>query len=106
VNTKWDIVFMDRNVITGFVTAVAWEAVSKQGQEEVHSVGRIDYVEGVIDDDFIPFEDIKEKDVIDWVKSQVDEDAILADHQARLDAALAPSHARKEKKDLPWNNRP
>jgi hypothetical protein len=93
--TTFTIVNLERQADTGLVTTVHWTA-TKQGGDAVGSVYASMAVEA--GDNFVPFEQLTEQAVIDWVKAKLDLESL----EASLDAQIAEQKTPKVLSGLPW----
>jgi hypothetical protein len=92
---EFKIVNLDRNTDGDIVTNVHW-TVSKTDGEAVASVYSSQAVE--VGDDFVPYAELTEATVIEWVKAKLD----LVSVEASLDAQIAEQKAPKVASGLPW----
>jgi hypothetical protein len=65
----WKIKQLDRNPNTGLVLVAYWTADIVDGEYNGHAYGAVGFDQG---DSFIPFKDLTENDVLDWVKEKID----------------------------------
>jgi hypothetical protein len=92
---EFKIVNLDRNTDGDIVTNVHW-TVSKADGEAVASVYSSLAVEA--GDTLVPYAQLTEAIVIDWVKAKLD----LVSVEAALDAQIAEQKAPKVASGLPW----
>jgi hypothetical protein len=92
---EFKIVNLDRNTDGDIVTNVHW-TVSKTDGEAVASVYSSQAVEA--GDTLVPYAQLTEAIVIDWVKAKLD----LVSVEAALDAQIAEQKAPKVASGLPW----
>lgn len=92
---EFKIVNLDRNTDGDVVTNVHW-TVSKTDGEAVGSVYGSQAVE--VGDEFVPYSDLTEATVIEWVKAKLD----LVSVEAALDAQIEEQKAPKVASGLPW----
>lgn len=93
--TVFKIANLERQADTGLVTTVHWIATKEDG-EAVASTYASMAVEP--SDDFIPFEQLTEENVIDWVKAGLDLESL----EAALDAQIAEQKAPTVLSGMPW----
>lgn len=86
---------MERQADTGLVTVVHWIATKEDG-EAVASVYSSMTVEA--GDDFVPYEELTEEIVVEWVKAGLDLDSV----EATLDAQIAEQKQPSQLNGLPW----
>jgi hypothetical protein len=92
---EFKIVNLDRNTDGDIVTNVHW-TVSKTDGEAVASVYSSQAVEA--GDTLVPYAQLTEAIVIDWVKAKLD----LVSVEAALDAQIAEQKTPKVASGLPW----
>jgi hypothetical protein len=92
---EFKIVNLDRNTDGDIVTNVHW-SVSKTDGEAVASVYSTQAVEA--GDTLVPYAELTEAIVIEWVKAKLD----LVSVEAALDAQIAEQKAPKVATGLPW----
>ena len=90
------------------VYSVDWLLTASDGEDPPHEakwagIAKVTWEE---DDDWIPYEDLTEADVVGWVEASLGEDE-LADMKSKLDAQIAeeanPTEASSRSGDMPWN---
>ena len=88
------------------VNNIEWLLTASDGEDPPHEakwsgVAHITWEEG---DQWIPYEDLTQSDVVGWVEEDIGEDYI-ADMQSGLDAEIAeqetPTHGSSS--DMPWD---
>ena len=92
---EFKIVNLDRNTDGDIVTNVHW-TVTKTDGDAVGSVYSSQAVE--VGDDFVPYAELTEAAVVEWVKAKLD----LVSVEASLDAQIAEQKAPKVASGLPW----
>jgi hypothetical protein len=70
--TTWKISQLDRKTSDGFVTTVHWRATAVDGDYSASVYSTCSWADGEVT---IPYEDLTEQDVLDWVWVSVDKDA-------------------------------
>jgi hypothetical protein len=70
--TTWTISQLDRKTSDGFVTTVHWRATAVDGDYSASVYSTCSWADGEVT---IPYEDLTEQDVLDWVWVSVDKDA-------------------------------
>ncbi len=93
---EFKIVNLDRNTDGDVVTNVHW-TVSKTDGEAVGTSYSSLAVE--VGDDFVPYAELTEAAVIEWVKAKLD----LVSLEAALDAQIAEQKTPTKASGLPWN---
>jgi hypothetical protein len=93
----WHIAQLERETADGYVFTAHYTIDANDGTYKAGAYGSIGFERP---DDLIPFADLTEAQVIDWVKAQLDVDQIEAALQAQLDEQHNPTKAQ----GLPWAN--
>ena len=70
------------------------------GEQTVRTYGTVSFSPDPDASDFVPFEDLTEETVLDWVKGELDTDSIEATLASKLEEANAP----KTVSGLPWED--
>jgi hypothetical protein len=96
---EFKIAQLERQTSDGFVTTVHWTASKTEGENTVGSYGSVGFTkeDGV---NLIPFADLTEAVVIDWVKEKLDVEAMETGFDAQLAELAAPSKTS----GMPWGN--
>ena len=96
---EFKIAQLERQTSDGFVTTVHWTTSKTEGDKTVGSYGSVGFTkeDGV---NLIPFDNLTEAVVIDWVKEKLDVEAMETGFDAQLSELTAPSKAS----GLPWGN--
>ena len=92
---EFKIVNLDRSTDGDLVTTVHYTVSKTDGEAVGSSYGSVGVEAG---DTVIPFAELTEATVIDWVKEKLD----LVELEAGLDAQLAELKAPKVASGLPW----
>ena len=69
------------------------------GEQTVRSYGTVSFSPDPDASDFVPFEDLTEDTVLDWVKGELDTDSI----EATLASKLEKTNAPRTVSGLPWD---
>jgi len=95
---EFKIAQLEHQTSDGFVTTVHWTASKTEGDNTVGSYGTVGFSkeDGV---NLIPFADLTESVVIDWVKEKLDVGAM----KTGFDAQLAELAAPKSATGMPWS---
>jgi hypothetical protein len=101
----WKIENMKRLADSGLVTEVAYHVHTKHSGLIADHKGKVTLTGDPASPNFIPFKDLTEAQVIQWVKDSVDVEAIEAQVQAALDAKVTRRESREVLSGLPWNSR-
>jgi hypothetical protein len=102
---NWTIRNMKRISDSGLVTEVAYRVVANESGLIADKTGKVTLTGDPEAPDFIPFKDLTEAQVIQWVKDSVDVEAIESDVQAILENKKAKKAAQTTKTGLPWGNK-
>jgi len=95
---SWVITNLDREVASGLVTTVYYSVLASENIYQTSTYGTVDLDRA---DDIIPFEDLTEQLIIDWIKDKLGKkrvDSIIAYLQTQLNDQKTPKTA----KGLPW----
>ena len=93
---EFKIANLERNANDGLVTVVHWIATKTDGE----AVGS-SYASMAVEpsDNFVPFEQLTEEVVVNWVKEKLD----LVSLEAALDAQIAEQKTPSKLSGLPWS---
>jgi len=92
---EFKIVNLDRNTDGDVVTNVHWTVFKTDGDAIGSSYGTVSVEVG---NDIIPYENLTEETVVNWVKEKLD----LVSLEAALDAQIAEQKAPTKATGLPW----
>ena len=93
----WTISTIERNADDGVVVA-HWQASDVDGEHSGSSYGACGFTPDADADGYIAYADITETQVIEWVKADVDADAV----EASIAAQIADSKAPAITAGVPW----
>lgn len=91
----WSIDQLERNVSDGLVTVSHWRVTAVDGDSFASNYGSVSHERA---EEFVPFEDLTQEEVIGWVKAKLDSEEIEASLLAQIDAQKNPVSAT----GLPW----
>jgi hypothetical protein len=94
--TTWTISQLDRKTSDGFVTTAHWRATAVDGDYSASVYSTCSWTDGEVT---IPYEDLTEQDVLDWVWVSVDKDAT---EQALADQIELQKHPVTAS-GMPWS---
>jgi hypothetical protein len=94
--TTWTISQLDRKTSDGFVITAHWRATAVDGDYSASVYSTCSWTDGEVT---IPYEDLTEQDVLDWVWVSVDKDAT---EQALADQIEMQKHPVTET-GIPWS---
>jgi hypothetical protein len=95
---KWTIAQLERNADDNGVVTAHYHVSKTEGEYRASGYGTCGFTPDPTADDFVPFEDLTEALVIDWVKDSLDVDAIEANLTAQIEDQKAP----KVVAGVPW----
>lgn len=100
--TTYKINTMERDVADGFVTTVHWTAEQVDGEYKASCYGTVsfDKTDGI---NYVPYEDLTEDQVIEWVKDSKGEEGTAAIDKALSDN-INEQKAPKKASGTPWSN--
>jgi cytochrome c1 len=93
----WTISTLERNTDDGVVVA-HWQASDADGDHSGSSYGTCGFTPDADADGYTAYADITETQVIEWVKADVDADAV----EASIAAQIADSKAPAITAGVPW----
>jgi len=93
----WTISTLERNTDDGVVVA-HWQASDVDGEHSGSSYGTVAFNPDADADGYTAYADITEAQVIEWVKADVDADAV----EASIAAQIADSKAPAITAGVPW----
>ena len=94
----WNIVELEREVDDGFVFTAHYEVVA---QNNVYKSGAYGSVSFERPEELIPYDDLTEEIVVDWVKNKLGEKAVL-DTETVLQEALDEQASPTKALGVPW----
>jgi hypothetical protein len=94
--TTWTISQLDRKTSDNFVITAHWRATAVDGDYSASVYSTCSWTDGEVT---IPYEDLTEQDVLDWVWVSVDKDAT---EQALADQIEMQKHPVTET-GIPWS---
>jgi hypothetical protein len=95
MNINWKIDNLDRQTSDGLVITAHWRVDAVDGEHTAGAYGSVGFTRG---DDFIPFDELTEAQVLTWVKSQLDVEQI----EAALAQLIAEQKTPSKVSGLPW----
>ena len=91
MTTTWTITNLDRNTSDGFVTTAHWNCTAVDGEHSASAYATVSWAEGT---PTIPYANLTEATVLNWVWDSVDKaatESALADQIALLKAPVKAS---------------
>jgi hypothetical protein len=95
MTTTWKISTLDRDVATGFVTTAHWTATAVDGEHMASAYATVSWPEGT---PAIPYANLTEATVLEWVWNAVDKSATEASLAAQIALLKNPVKAT----GTPW----
>jgi len=95
MTTTWSIVNLDRNTADGFVTTAHWTAVAVDGEHSASAYATVSWPEGT---PVVPYANLTEETVLEWVWNAVDKSATEASLAAQIALLKNPIKAT----GTPW----
>ena len=95
---NWTISQLERNSADGGVIVAHWRVTAVDGEYSASSYGTAGFTPDPTANGFVPFEDLTEAMVIEWVKDSLDVDAIEAGLTAQIEDQKAPQTVA----GVPW----
>jgi myo-inositol-hexaphosphate 3-phosphohydrolase len=93
----WNVVQMDRLTSDGFVVTVHYTVNAVDGQLSASTYGTVGYTQQP-DQQYIPYEDLTEVEVIGWVQDSLGKDTVEESLTAQIEAQKNPV----QETGLPW----
>jgi hypothetical protein len=88
--TTWTIAQLERNTSDGGVVVAHWRATLTDGDYSASSYGTAGFTPDPDSEDFVPFDDLTEADVLAWVYESVDKDATEESLASQIEDQKAP----------------
>lgn len=102
---NWKIENTKRLKDNDLIIEVAYRVLAKNSGIIADHKGKVTLTGDSEAPDFIPFKDLTEAQVLQWVKDLVDVTAIESQVQSALDAKVAKRESREVLSGLPWSKR-
>ncbi len=106
METNWKIVNLKRDPNNGLVFEVTYIMNFKLQEESDRKVGMITLEGDPNDKDFVPFEQLTEEIIIDWVKDVLGEEEInktKSEHETRMQERIDRKTNPEFLQGLPWS---
>jgi hypothetical protein len=87
---NWTIAQLERNADDNGVVTAHWRVSAEDGEYTASSYGTCSWTPEPSTEGFVPFENLTEAMVIEWVKDSLDVDAIEAGLTAQIEEQKAP----------------
>jgi len=95
---NWSLPTLERQTVDGFVFVAHWRCNASDSDFSASSYGTAGFSQDPEADSFIPYEDLTEAQVLEWVWESVDKDATEAALAAKIEADKNPTTAA----GVPW----
>jgi hypothetical protein len=96
MSVTWSIVNLDRNTSDGFVTTAHWNCTAVDGEHSASAYATVSWAEGT---PAIPYANLTEATVLNWVWESVDKTATEASLAAQIALLKNPVKAT----GTPWS---
>lgn len=96
MNIEWNVVNMERKTDNGFVVTVHYTVNAVDGEVTASTYGTVGYTQEA--DNFTPFEQLTKDQVVGWVQTSLDKDAVEASLASQSEALKNPV----QESGLPW----
>jgi hypothetical protein len=96
----WHIANLERETSDGYVFTAHYTVDAADGTYRAGAYGSLGLERG---DDMVPFADLTEGLVIDWVKEKLGDDKV-AEIESALAAQIDEQHAPSKASGLPWSS--
>lgn len=96
MTTTWKISTLDRDVATGYVNCAHWTATAVDGEHSASAYATVSWAEGT---PIIPYANLTEATVLNWVWESVDKEATEASLAAQIELKKNPVTAT----GTPWS---
>lgn len=96
MNYEWNVVNMERKTDNGFVVTVHYTVTAVDGEVTASTYGTVGYTQEA--DNFTPFEQLTKDQVVGWVQTSLDKDAVEASLASQIEALKNPV----QESGLPW----
>jgi hypothetical protein len=98
ITHTWSIANLERTTADNSVTIAHWRCNSTDGTNTASSYGTTSHTGVPSDEDYIPYDDLTEANVLAWVHEQV----VQADAEAANDAKIAELATPTSSSGMPW----
>jgi len=99
---NWTISSLDRTLPDGMVFTAHWRVSKTDGDASGSVYGTISFpAKDPKDPDFIPYDQLTEAQVIQWVKDEMGADTVAA-HEAAVDAQINAQKNPTSASGVPW----
>jgi hypothetical protein len=95
MSVTWSIVNLDRNTSDGFVTTAHWYAYAVDGEHSASAYATVSWPEGT---PVVPYADLTEATVLNWVWESIDKESTEASLAAQIELLKNPVKAT----GTPW----
>ena len=105
MTTTWEIRDTRSTITDGLITKILYGCVIELEDDIERKIGEITLTGDSTSSNFVPFETLTEETLIEWVKSSLGEEQVIAietEIQNNINARIAIRKAVTEKGGLPW----
>jgi hypothetical protein len=96
MNYEWNVVNMERKTDNGFVVTVHYTVTAVDEEVTASTYGTVGYTQE--EGNFTPFEQLTKDQVVGWVQTSLDKDAVETSLASQIDALKNPV----QESGLPW----
>ena len=99
---SWKIYDLKRTISDGFVTDVTYACESEFSGSSTRQIGDLILSGSTSEPGFVPYEDLTEAEVLGWVSSNIDENAIEIENSASIALIIKQQAAITSSNGTPW----
>lgn len=90
MTVTWTIANLERNSADNGVTVAHWRCTAEDGDYSASSYGTVGFEPDPADEGFVPFDQLTEANVLEWVQGAVDVEAIESQLAAQIEQQKEP----------------
>jgi hypothetical protein len=98
----WKIYDLERTISNGVIFKVLYGCNSEKDGIARRKTGELELSGSDSDEGFIPYDNLKESDVLGWLASAIDQPAIEAENAALIQEHIAELNSTDEANGTPW----
>ena len=98
ITYNWTIANLEHNVADGGVIVAHWRVSAEDGEYTASAYGTAGFTPDPDAENFVPYADLTEADILTWVWGSMDKDEM----EANLAQQIADKKAPKTESGLPW----
>tara|TARA_Y100000385_G_C13045726_1_gene617385 strand:- start:204 stop:521 length:318 start_codon:yes stop_codon:yes gene_type:complete len=100
----WKIYDLKRVISNGLVTEITYACESEYSGSNSRKIGELIVVGSVDDEDFVPYEDLTQADVLEWVDSNIDKTVFETENSASIASSIVALTAITKSNGTPWQD--